>query len=191
MADSGPEPEGFLRGIAEVQREAASGRRLPPVESWNPPDCGAIDMRIARDGTWFYQGTPIGRPAMVRLFSTLLRREADGNYVLVTPVEKVRIQVEDAPFMALLAGRKGEGRDQHIQFTTNVGDVVEAGAEHPIRVVTAENGEPAPYVHVRGRLEARIARAAFYDLVAMGEQRESIMGVWSRGVFFPLGPING
>ena len=140
MAEFRPEQGEILRGLAEVQRDAAAGRRLPPVEQWNPQDCGAIDMRIARDGTWFYQGTPIGRPAMLRLFSTILRREANGDYVLVTPVEKMRIKVEDAPFIAVLAEQRGNV----IRFTTNVGDVVEAGVDHPIRVETAADGEPAP-----------------------------------------------
>lgn len=180
-----PAPD-FLRGLAEAQAEAAHTRKLPPVETWNPPDCGDIDMRIAVDGTWFYLGTPIGRPALVRLFSTILRREADGRYVLVTPVEKVGLKVEDAPFVAVRVDAEG-GR---LRFLTNVGDEVVAGAEHPLRVAF-RGAEPRPYVRVRGQLEARVSRAVFYELVAMAEERATAtgreLGVWSDGVWFSLG----
>lgn len=161
--------------------------KLPPVDTWNPPFCGEIDMRIARDGTWYYQGGPIGRPAMVRLFSTVLRRDEDGRYYLVTPVEKLAIRVDDAPFVAVEMTTHGQGRDQVLTFRTNVDDEVMAGPEHPIRVVTAPDGEPSPYVHVRGRLEALISRAVFYDLVELAEERDGLLGVWSAGAFFPLG----
>src|SRR5262245_20052104 len=186
-----PAPD-ILRGLAEVQAEAAHTRKLPPLEKWNPPFCGNLDMRIAVDGTWFYLGTPIGRPALVRLFSTILRREADGSYVLVTPVEKVGIEVEDAPFMAVRVDRKGEGREQVLSFMTNVGDSVDAGREHPMRVeFRGVVREPRPYMHVRGGLEARISRAVFYELVAMADERPTAdgreLGVWSGGVFFSLG----
>ena len=197
MSNSGQDPmhwgapaPDFLRGLAEAQAEAAHTRKLPPVDQWNPPDCGDIDMRIAVDGTWFYLGTPIGRPTLVRLFSTILRREPDGRYVLVTPVEKVGIKVEDAPFIAVRVDAEGEGRGQHLRFLTNVGDEVVAGAEHPLRV-TYRNSEPRPYVHVRGGLEARVARAVFYELVGMAEERATAtgreLGVWSGGTFFSLG----
>jgi hypothetical protein len=180
-----PAPD-LLRGLAEVQAEAAHTRRLPPIEKWNPPDCGDIDMRIAVDGTWFYLGTPIGRPALVRLFSTILRREADGRYVLVTPVEKVGIQVEDAPFVAVRVDADGG----QLRFLTNVGDEVVAGAAHPLRV-QYRGEEPRPYVRVRGGLEARVARAVFYELVGMAEERVTPsgrqLGVVSDGVFFSLG----
>lgn len=181
-----------LRGLAELQAEIAKGRGLPPVERWNPPHCGTIDMRIARDGTWFYMGTPILRPAMVRLFSTILRREADGEFVLVTPVERVGITVEDAPFLAVTLEREGEGADQRLSFLTNVGDRVVAGPEHPIRVETDADGTPRPYVRVRGQLDALIARAPFYELVdlAVPGADPAILGVTSAGAFFPLGPAS-
>lgn len=186
-----PAPD-VLRGLAELQAEAAHTRRLPPIEKWNPPDCGDIDMRISSDGTWFYLGTPIGRPALVRLFSTILRREADGRYVLVTPVEKVGLVVEDAPFIAVRVDRAEKGERQTLTFMTNVGDTVEAGREHPLRVTfRGPEREPRPYVHVRGGLEARLSRPVFYELVALADERPTAsgreLGVWSGGVFFSLG----
>ncbi len=186
-----PAPD-LLRGLAQAQAEGVARRALPPIERWNPADCGEIDMRIARDGTWFYLGTPIGRPALVRLFSTILRREPDGRYVLVTPVEKVGIKVEDVPFIAVSVDVEGNGHDQKLKFLTNVGDEAVAGAEHQLRVTFREDGEPRPYVHVRGALEARIARPVFYELVAMAEEKIGAdgrreLGVWSCGRYFPLG----
>ncbi len=181
------EPPQLLRGLAALQAEAAEGRRLPPVEKWNPPHCGSIPMRIARDGTWFYMGTPIGRPRMVRLFSTVLRKDPT-EFVLVTPVERVTIEVEDAPFIAATVDVAGEGEAQTLTFTTNVGDVVTADAAHPIRVEeNAQTGEPSPYVLVRGGLEARLARAVFYELADLAVERDGQLGVTSAGVFFPLG----
>jgi hypothetical protein len=176
-------------GLASLQRETAAGRKLPPVEKWNPAHCGEIDIRIARDGTWFHQGTPVGRRELVRLFSTILRKEAEAYY-LVTPAEKMRIQVEDVPFLAVLLEVRGTGHAQQLAFTTNVGDDVVADAEHRIRVENApETGEPAPYIHVRGGLEARISRSVFYQLadVAVAGEREDELGLWSAGVFFPIG----
>jgi len=186
-----PAPD-ILRGLAEIQAEGAHTRKLPPVEKWNPPFCGDIDMRIAVDGTWFYLGTPIGRPALVRLFSTILRREPDGRYVLVTPVEKVGLKVEDAPFIAVRVDANGAGARQTLSFMTNVGDSVTAGLEHPIRVDHLGTArEPRPYVHVRGGLEARIARPVFYELVGLSEERATNtgreLGVWSGGALFSLG----
>ncbi len=152
----------FPLGLAALQRDAAAGRKLPPVEKWNPAHCGDIDIRIARDGTWYHEGAPIGRKELVRLFSTILRRDPDG-YHLVTPAEKMRIVVEDAPFLAVLLDADGAGREQTLRFTTNVGDVTVAGPDNPIRVETdPKTAEPAPYIHVRKELEARIARAPFY-----------------------------
>ncbi len=184
-----PAPD-FLRGLAEAQAEAAHTRKLPPVDKWNPPDCGDIDMRIAVDGTWFYLGTPIGRPALVRLFSTILRREPDGRYVLVTPVEKVGLKVEDAPFVGVRVDVEGEGNARRLRFLTNVGDEVVAGSEHPLRVAF-RGTEPRPYVHIRGGLEARVSRAVFYELVAMAEERTTASGrelvVRSEGADFSLG----
>lgn len=179
----------MLRGLAELQAEAAAGRRLPPVENWNPPHCGSIPMRIARDGTWHYMGTPIGRPRMVRLFSTVLRKDPD-EFVLVTPVERVSIDVEDAPFVAVTLEVSGEGDGQSLSFTTSVGDQVSADAAHPIRVSEdAVTGEPSPYVLVRGGLEARISRAVFYELADLALERDGRMGVVSGGVFFALGAV--
>ena len=186
-----PAPD-FLRGLAQAQAEGAARRALPPVERWNPAYCGEIDMRIARDGTWFYLGTPIGRPALVRLFSTILRREADGRYVLVTPVERVGLVVEDVPFIAVRVDVEGKGHDQKLKFLTNVGDETVASAEHPLRVMhRGAEAEPQPYVHVRGGLEARLARPVFYELVELAEERiddgRRELGVWSCGQYFSLG----
>jgi hypothetical protein len=182
-----------LIGIACLQRELAAGRKLPPVERWHPAHCGEIDIRIARDGTWFHQGTPVGRRELVRLFSTILRKENDGYY-LVTPAEKMRIVVDDAPFLAVLLDLRGTGRDRQLIFTTNVGDEITAAAEHRIRVASAEHtNEPSPYIHVRGGMEARISRTVFYQLVELAVPGEGEfagqLGVWSDGAFFPLGQI--
>lgn len=167
---------------------AASSRGLPPVHDWNPPDCGDLDIRIARDGTWFYLGTPIGRPELVRLFSTILRKDGD-RYVLVTPVEKVGITVDDAPFVAVDFEQEGDA----LHFVTNLGDEAVAGPDHPIRVERdPETGEPAPYILIRDRLEALIDRKSFYRLVEIGEHAEhngeSWFGLTSAGVFFPVIP---
>ena len=175
-----------------VAARAASRGGLPPVERWNPQFCGDIDMRIGRDGTWFYQGTPIGRPALVKLFSNILWREGE-RYFLVTPVEKVGITVDDAPFVAVDASVEGAGAEQRIIFTTQTGDVTTAGPDRPIRVHRdPETGEPAPYVLVRRNLEALIDRKTFYRLVDLGEHAEHDgarwFGLWSSGVFFPIIP---
>ncbi|UWQ21920.1 DUF1285 domain-containing protein [Jannaschia sp. W003] len=168
--------------ISAAQAAAKEGKRgAPPVHHWNPPYCGEIDITIKRDGTWIHEGTPIGRPNMVRLFSSILKLE-DGRHYLVTPVEKVGIQVEDAPFVAVDFEREGEA----IVFETNVGDRVAAGPEHPIRVALAEDGEPSPYVEVRRGLEALIDRKSFYRLVELGEERGGQFGVASNGAFFPI-----
>ncbi len=185
--------QGIMAGLNEAAAAGKKARGLPPVHLWNPDFCGDLDMRIARDGTWFYLGTPIGRERLVRLFSTILRHDEDGRYYLVTPVEKVGIRVDDAPFVAVAMKVEGEGRAQVLTFTTNVGDDAVAGPDHPMRfVVDPKTGEPAPYVHVRARLEALINRAVFYDLVALGVeepyQGEPWFGVWSGGIFFPFMP---
>ena len=162
---------------------------MPPVEQWNPPFCGDIEMRIARDGTWFYCGTPIARPALVRLFSTILRKDPDG-YVLVTAVEKAGIKVEDAPFLAVEMTAARPRPEQVLRFLTNVGDWVEASSEHPIRFEQAASGGMKPYIHVRGDLWAVATRALFLDLVELGEIREHegarCFGVVSVGSFFPM-----
>lgn len=172
----------------EASIRAAKGRGLPPVHLWNPDFSGDIDMRIARDGTWFYEGTPIARPELVRLFSTILKKE-DGRYYLVTPVQKAGITVEDAPFIAVDFETAGEGDARVLTFTTNVGDTVEAGHDHEIRVERdEETGEPSPYLHVRAGLEALIDRKSFYRLAELGEHRDGWFGVTSGGAFFPMIP---
>jgi hypothetical protein len=171
--------------LAETAK-AAKTRGLPPLEKWNPPFCGDLDMQIKRDGTWFYEGTPIGRPELVKLFSTILWREGD-DYFLVTPVEKVGIQVEDAPFVAVDFKRSGSGEDQSLEFYTNVDDKAVAGPDHPIRVDRdPETGEPSPYILIRRNLEALIDRKSFYRLVDLGEHHQGWFGLWSQGEFFPI-----
>ena len=179
-------------GIAAAAAAAATGGGLPPVHLWNPPDCGDLDIEIRADGMWFYEGTPIGRPELVRLFSSILRKEG-AKFFLVTPVEKVGIRVEDAPFVAVDAEIAGEGRAQVVTFVTNVGDSVVAGPERPIRVERdAATGEPRPYVLVRAELEALIDRKTFYRLVDAGAyhdiEGDSWFGLWSQGAFFPVIP---
>ena len=164
---------------------------LPPVDRWNPPFCGDLDMEIRSDGTWFYMGTPIGRQPLVRLFSTVLRKDDDGKTYLVTPVEKVGIRVQDAPFVAVEMAVSGEGENQLLTFRTNVGDVVEAGAEHRLRFeIHGANNELKPYLHVRGNLEALVSRPVMYDLVELGEPVDidgvSMFSVRSGGILFPV-----
>ncbi len=177
--------------LASAVRKAV-GRGPAPVHLWNPPYCGALDIRIARDGNWFYLGTPIGRPELVRLFASILRRDGDA-YFLVTPAEKVGITVDDAPFVAVDFEATGTGPDQTLTFITNLGDKARAGPEHPIRVERdPASGEPAPYIHIRANLEALIDRKSFYRLVDLGchEKHEgrTWFGLWSGGVFFPVIP---
>jgi hypothetical protein len=173
--------------LADAARLLAE-KKLPPVEQWNPSHCGASHMRIAADGTWFHEGRPIPRPALVKLFSTILRREPDGRHVLVTPVEKLEIEVEDAPFVAVEATSEGQGRQRRIGFRLNTDDYVIAGPRNRLRVETAGDGTPRPYLHVRGGLEALIARSVFYELVelALAEGGDDV-GLWSDGMFFALG----
>ena len=176
--------------VASVKAAAKKGR--PPVHLWNPPFCGDLDMRIARDGTWFYLGTPIGRAPLVKLFSSILKLE-EGRYYLVTPVEKVGIKVDDAPLLAVDFEVTGEGAAQEIRFFTNTEDEVVASAENPLRIVRdPETGEPSPYVHVRAGLEALIDRKSFYRLVDLGEEAELDGTLWfgvrSAGSFFPIIP---
>lgn len=172
---------GLAALIARAGEQTAGGKSgLPPVERWEPPFCGDIDMEIRADGTWFYMGTPIGRAPLVRLFSTVLRKDEDGKTYLVTPVEKVGIRVEDAPFVAVEMSVDVRDDEPVLVFRTNVGDVVEAGAAHPLRfVIAGENQELKPYLHVRGRLEALVSRAVMYDLVELGE----ILSVDDRDMF--------
>ncbi|HZG47801.1 MAG TPA: DUF1285 domain-containing protein [Allosphingosinicella sp.] len=181
-----PPPDLSGLSLAEIAQLAAE-RKLPPVEAWNPDHCGDSGMRIAADGTWFHEGSPIGRPAMVRLFSTILRREPDGRHVLVTPVEKLDIEVEDAPFVAVELKSEGEGSERSLAFRLNIGDVVIAGPDHPLRVDERADG-PHPYLRVRGGLDARIARPVYYELaeLALAEGADP-PGLWSGGSFFALG----
>lgn len=175
-----------LEGVVAAAKQAP-GRGLPPVHLWNPSHVGDIDIVIKKDGSWWHEGARISREPLVRLFSTVLRKDPDG-VCLVTPVEKMRIKVEDAPFTAIRVDRQGDG----LRFTTNVGDEVEAGPENAIRVETGADGEPRPYLHVRRGLEALITRPVFYELVEMGEARETPdgaqLGVGSKGAWFALGP---
>lgn len=178
-------------GIAAAASKAAK-KGPPPVHLWNPPFCGDLDMEIKRDGTWFYLGTPIGREALVRLFASVLKLE-DGKFFLVTPVEKVGIRVEDAPFIAVDCDISGKGAEQVLRFTTNVGDEVTAGPDHAIRVIRLEDDEPQPYLHVRRGLEAKIDRKTFYRLVDIARpaahEGQDWLGLWSRGQFFPIIPM--
>lgn len=186
MPETNPPPEDLSRlSLAEIAQRAAD-RKLPPVESWNPAHCGHSDMRIARDGTWFHAGSPIGREAMVRLFASILRREADGRHVLVTPVEKLDIDVEDAAFIAVEVKSEGAGADRRLAFRLNTGDIVVADAAHPLRLGEGADG-PLPYLAVRGGLEARIARPVYYQLAAIAiDEGADPPGLWSGGAFFPL-----
>jgi hypothetical protein len=166
---------------------SSRGGRPPAIE------LADLDMRIARDGTWFYRGSPITRMKLVKLFASVLRREGDGSYWLVTPAERGRVAVEDAPFIAVAVEREGEGRDQLLIFRTNLDEIVTAGPERPLRVETADDGTPTPYILVRPGLEARLARPVFYELVELGGEEkvagESQFGVWSSGMFFRLGEL--
>ena len=173
-------------GLAALAKEAGAAGARPPVHLWNPPDCGESSIEIRADGSWWHEGARIGRPALVRLFASILRREADGEVYIVTPVEKMRVRVHDAPFVAIRADRIGEGRDQAIAFTTNVGDVVPAGPENPIRV-TESGGAPRPYVMVREGLEARILRAPFYEMAGWAEPHQTRLRIFSGGAAFDLG----
>lgn len=182
-----PSAEGLMASV-----QAATKRGPPPLDQWNPPFCGDIDMRIARDGTWFYQGTPIGRAPLVKLFASILKIE-DGKYFLVTPVEKVGITVDDAPLLAVDFEAQGEGAAQTLRFFTKTEDEVVASAENPLRIDRdLETGEPAPYVHVRRGLWALIDRKSFYRLIELGchvpHDGQSWFGLWSSGQFFPVIP---
>jgi len=196
MANQG---QGRLTSITDtLARGAAKGGKgskgVPPVERWNPPFCGDLDMRIAADGTWYYLKTPIGRPALVKLFASVLKREGE-KYFLVTPVEKCGIVVDDAPFLAveLKAEETSAGRVLH--FRTNVDDWVACGPEHPLRFeLEAGTGGLKPYLHVRRDLWAKVTRALFFDLVELGEEREvegqAMFGVTSMGAFFAMAPAD-
>ena len=179
-------PEDLSRlSLGEIAQMAVD-RKLPPVESWHPERSGDSAMRIARDGCWYHEGDPITRPSMVRLFSTILRREADGSHVLVTPAEKLSILVDDAPFVAVEVKSEGEGQRRRLAFRLNTGDLVVAGPGHPLRF-GQRDGEPAPYLAVRGGMEALIARAAYYELAEMAiAEAGQPLGLWSDGQFFVM-----
>jgi len=186
------QPSG-LDGVIATARKQAPGRGLPPVHLWNPAHCGEIDIVIKKNGQWFHEGAPIGREALVRLFSTVLRKDPDGFH-LVTPVEKMKITVEDAPFIAVSVDR-GQAADggEVLTFQTNVGDTVEAGPDNAIRVeIDPATGEPRPYLHVRRGLEALISRPVFYELAEMAQDHQTpngpVLAVTSRGAWFPVGP---
>ncbi|QPC44258.1 DUF1285 domain-containing protein [Kaustia mangrovi] len=186
--DEPPQP---VRGLDKAGQSLPDPGGARPVDEWNPPFSGDIDMVIARDGSWLYRGTPILRDRLVRLFASILRRDGDGDYYLVTPVEKCRIAVEDAPFVAVAMEAEGTGRGQILRFVTNVGDRVRADGDHPLRFAEAGDGQgPKPYVLVRGRLEALVARAVFYDMVDLAAVEETgegrRFGLWSAGIFFPM-----
>jgi hypothetical protein len=180
-----PDPDFARLSLADLARYAEQ-RRLPPVDRWHPAHCGDSEMRIAADGTWFHQGSPIGRPEMVRLFSTILRREPDGSYVLVTPAEKLTIAVDDAPFVAVELKSEGKGQARRLAFRLNTGDVVVAGPDHPLRIA-GDADAPRPYLAVRPGLEALVARPLYYDLATLAlDEPGDTPGVWSDGAFFAM-----
>jgi uncharacterized protein len=184
---------GALDRLSAAVKAVARPKGPPPVERWNPPFCGDIDMRIAADGTWFYNGTPIGRLALVKLFASILRKDPE-RFVLVTPVERVGIAVEDAPFLAVEMAVEGEGAGRRIAFRTNVDDLVRVDAAHPLRFEKDDAGGVKPYVLVRGDLWALVTRALTYDLVELAEDRE-VGGVMTFGVsigdgFYPIAPTS-
>jgi len=190
MSDD-PVKSGLDGLTALVGRAGQTGRGPAPVEKWEPEFCGDLDMEIRRDGTWFYMGTPIGRQALVNLFSTVLRKDEDGKTYLVTPVEKIGIKVEDAHFVAVEMNAHEDDGEQVLTFRTNVGELVEAGRENPLRFVTVtENDGVKPYLLVRGRLEALLARPVMYELISYGEEieveGEKMFCVQSRGEIFPI-----
>jgi hypothetical protein len=183
---------GTLGRAAKGPKGSKSG--MPPVELWNPPFCGDLDMRIAADGTWFYLKTPIGRPSLVKLFASVLKREGD-NYYLVTPVEKCGIRVDDAPFLAVELNVEDGAGGRVLNFRTNVDDWIACGPEHLLRFEPEEGtGGLKPYLHVRRDLWAKVTRALFFDLVELGEERDvdgaAMFGVSSRGMFFPMAPAD-
>lgn len=185
------EKKNTLQEIIKSAQSAGDSKSLPPVHLWNPPYCGDIGMEIHRDGTWFYGGSPIGRKPLVKLFSSILRYDDDGKHYLVTPVEKILVTVDDAPFVATLMTISGAGAQQNLHFTNNVGDEFVAGKDNPMRFeFDASSGEPSPYVRVRANLDALIARPVFYDIVEHGVTFEvdgvQQFGVWSGGVFFSI-----
>lgn len=189
MTETFASPSQGLDALLRAAKEGGeAGAR--PVDKWNPPYCGSIGMSIRRDGVWLYQGSPIGRIALVKLFASILRKDDDGKTYLVTPAEKIDVDVEDAPFLAVELAVSGEGRDQALTFRTNVDDVVTVDAAHPLRFQVSEpDSGLKPYVLVRGRLEALCTRAVYMELVSLAEANDDdgeAVGVWSAGVWWPL-----
>ncbi|GLQ20127.1 DUF1285 domain-containing protein [Algimonas porphyrae] len=186
--DNADPSAGFsLQDLMDALADTSDGER--PVEQWNPDYCGEMDLVIKADGSWWHEGSRITRKGLIALFASVLRKDADGRTYLVTPVEKLGVQVERAPFMAIRVDAKGEGTEQRLFFLTNLDETVEAGPDHPIRVETdPDTMEPDPYVLVRGRLEAAINRSVFYELVNLAVEHDGALGVWAGGHFFPLGP---
>jgi uncharacterized protein len=185
MPESRPPIHVAGRSLAELAK-AIDGKTLPPVDRWNPAHCGNSEMRIASDGTWFHMGSPITRPEMVRLFSTVLRREPDGSHVLVTPVEKLSIDVEVTPFRAIAMSTEGEGEKRNIAFELDSGDAVILGPDHPLNLTESEQG-PSPRIAVRHGLEALIVRPVYYELAAIAlSEGHDPPGIWSEGTFFAL-----
>jgi uncharacterized protein len=178
-----------IAGLESLLKGQA-GKGPPPVELWNPPYCGDIGMRIRSDGVWFYQGSPIGRMQLVKLFASVLRRDGDQKHYLVTPAEKVDVAVDDAPFLAVEMEVREQGPEQSLAFRTNVDDIVICDAAHPLWFVMEPSGGLKPYLRVRGRLSALVTRALYYDLVEMavpcGRAEAETAGIWSGGTFFPL-----
>ncbi len=183
--------EGFdLAALIKAARSQGDGDGQRPVDRWNPDYCGEMDMVIKSDGSWWHEGTRITRQPLVELFASILRKDDDGETYLVTPVEKIRIEVEAGHFTAVRVDVEGEGESQRVFFTTNMGEIVEAGPERPIRMDTdTDSGEPRPYVFVRGRLEALLTRPVFYELVEHGIIRGEELGIYASGTYFPLGNI--
>ncbi len=175
-----------MQSLLKAAREAGTG--LPPVERWHPAYCGEMDLVIRRDGSWWHEGARITREPLIRLFATILRKDDDGVHYLVTPVEKIAIKVEVAPFLAVRVDAVGEGREQSLVFHTNMDELVEARADHPISVsLDPQTGEPTPLVHVRGQLQALMTRPVFYELAGLAVEHDGATGVWSGGEFFALG----
>jgi hypothetical protein len=195
MTDPSPlTPGSALARLTQALGPDSKRKGPPPVERWNPAYCGELDMRIAADGTWHYMGSPINRPALVRLFSTVLRKDPE-RYVLVTPVERVGITVEDAPFLAVEIAVEGEGESRQIAFRTNVDDLVQVGPDHPLRFEQDANGGVKPYVKVRGELWARVTRSLALDLIALGEEKDvegdAMFGITVGGTFFHIATMSG
>ncbi len=188
---NGSKSQFSLQDLTQALADSSDDRR--PVERWHPENCGAIDIVIKSDGSWWHEGSRITRKGLIDLFASVLRKDEDGKTYLVTPVEKMQITVERGHFVAVRMDAKGEGREQRLFFTTNLGDVVEVGEDTPLRIETdEETGEPDPYVGVWGRLEASLSRPVFYELVELAVERSTPdgpqLGVWAAGAFYPLGP---